>query len=104
MSYMCIKNISSNTSIKLILGLGIADFVYSICNLMGIIGYDQDSLACTFESVFRELSIKLSICFATSIGVLHYKIIEARSDFNKTKFLIIHFSIGIVIGLSCALR
>ena len=104
MSYMCLKSISNNTSIKLILGLGISDFVYSLCNLMGIIGYDQGTLACTLEGVFREFSVKLSICFATSIGVLHYKIIEASPDFNKTRFLITHFSIGLIISLSNALR
>ena len=86
MTYYCFKNRDLSISIKLILALAVSDFLFSAGNFMAVFSPTPDSATCQVEGFFREFFPKLSVCIATSIAILHYKIIEANPNFNKNRF------------------
>ena len=104
MFYFCLRSISQNTSIKLILALAISDFFYSANNLMTVLNSPEDSVACKVEAFSKGLFLQLTIWIATSISILHYKLIAADPNFKRSRFVFICIMSGVVISLTLALR
>ena len=104
MSYFCLKSVSVNTSIKLILALGTSDFFYSANNLTFLLNYTEEDPLCKIEGFLREMFFKLSICTATSIAILHYKLINVNPQFNRDRFVLKSILIGFILSLGVSLR
>ena len=104
MFYLCLKNISSNTSIKLIFALAIADIIYSTSNIMTVFRYPADGILCKLEASSRYFSSGLILWLATSISVLHYKIITQLQTFRKTRFIVVSLTLGVLLNVCLALE
>jgi len=90
-------------SLKLIAAVGIADFLYSIANLLsnfqvsGTSGSDEDDL-CSLEAILRQVSYTLSIFFSTCIAVASYLSMSPIKRFNRSLFFMSTVVLGIVIS------
>ena len=100
----CLRSISQNTSVKLILALAISDFFYSANNLMTVLKSPEDSVACKIEAFSKGFFLQLTIWIATSISILHYKLLAADPNFRRNRFVFISIASGVIISLTLALR
>jgi len=104
MIYHCLRVPSRNSvTVKLILSIALADFIYSIANLMS--AYEdkgpQVSAFCKAEAVLRAFSHVMSIFFASSLSVICYKSVSRGRAFDQEQF----FKISSLIGaLYCLLQ
>ena len=103
MSYFCLKSVSTNTSIKLLLALGLSDFFYSVNNLTSIFGPTQGSGLCNLQALFRSSFALLSVWIASSIAVLHYKLIRGDPNFRRTRFIVLAILSGICVSFGLCL-
>ena len=92
----CYKDPNKTTTLKLILGIALADFMYSITNIMSQFEEDQVSTLCQIEATLRTISLDLGLSMTTSIAIFCYRAIKEGSAFNQTKFLryVIIFSVS----------
>jgi len=107
MIFCCLRAPSPKSlSLKLIAVIGIADFLYSIANLMSNFQTPEQSLEpdeldlCAIEALLRQSSYTLSIFFSTCIAVASYYSVNLTKRFNKTLFFLIALLLGIAV---CAL-
>jgi len=101
MCYHCIKASAASISIKLIFALAIADFFYSIANLMAKFEEVTDNIFCQTEAIMRGMSLFLSIFFATSTALVCYRPILTRD--NSIKSLFFCKVVGLGLGISLIL-
>ena len=98
MIYHCLRTPQPRTvTVTLILSIGVADFLYSISNLMSAF---QDagpkvSPLCYAEAALRAFSYVLSIFFASCLGILCYKTVVKGLDFNQDAF----FKRSLIVGV-----
>ena len=104
MSYYCIINLSTNSSIKLILALALSDFFYTVSNVMMPFDIDDGSTECVIEGLIRDFFFKFSMCLAVAIAIFHYKIITAKTPFDKTPFIVKSILASLLISLIITLR
>ena len=92
----CYRNPTKSTILKLIFGVALADFVFSIANIMSQFENDQMDVFCQVEATLRIFSFDLGLCMTTSIAIFCYRAIKEGSEFNQTKFLtyVIIFSVS----------
>jgi len=102
----CLKAPSPKSlSLKLIAAVGIADFLYSIANLLSSIqtigepGPIPGILLCNLEAVLRQFSYVLTIFFSTCIAVASYFSIRPAKRFNKSLFFLCAVVLGITISI-----
>lgn len=72
-------------SIKLILSLTIADFVYSIANILSFFDDNSDNL-CVVEAILREFSVLSSLAWACCISMLTYESFCKGKEFDQNLF------------------
>ena len=104
MCYFCLRSMSTNIFIKLILALAASDFFFSAVNMLLILSPEDQTPLCTAIGFFRDFFTKLSMCLVTSIAILHYKVIIGDQDFNKDRFVSLSIIFGILISLIFTLR
>ena len=102
MIYSCLKLPSSKSvSIRLILGIASADFLYSISN--AISNFESDSPItenlCMIEATIRHNSFFLSIFFATCTAIVSYKASDRENKFDKDEFFSSAIIIAIFVGI-----
>ena len=85
--YFCYKDPNENTILKLIFGIALADFIYSIANIMSQFESDEMSSLCQIEATLRVFSFNLGLCMTTSIAIFCHRAIKEGSEFNQTRFL-----------------
>ena len=100
----CLRGISTNTVNKLILSLALSDFFYSLTNLAILLNYSEDSSGCTLEALSRNFFFGLAIWIATSISVLHYKIVKSEAGFKGSRFVAVSVISGVIVSLILSLR
>ena len=100
--YSCCKDPIKNTILKLIFGVALADFIFSIANIMSQFEDDQVSAFCQIEAMLRTFSLDLGFCMTTSIAIFCYRAIREGSEFNQTRFLkyVIVFSVSYSVTFS----
>ena len=95
----CYKDPNKNTTLKLIFGIALADFMYSIANIMSQFEDDKNGAFCQTEATLRTFSLDLGLSMTTSIAIFCYRAIKEGSAFNQTKFL----RYVIIFGMSYSL-
>jgi len=99
-TYFCLKLRSSqNYSMKLILAITIADFVYSIINFISIFENNTWDKACAVQSLLREWSLQMTLFFSTCLALLCYKCAKYGSRYDQALFFRKCVIIGIFIYL-----
>ena len=94
-TYFCLKLRSSqNYSMKLILAITIADFVYSIINFVSIFEDNTWETVCIIQSILREWSLQLTLFFSTCLALLCYKCAKYGSRYDQASF----FKKCIIVG------
>jgi len=103
MIYHCLKTSAPRSvTMKLILSIAIADFLYSISNLMSAFqGPSGVTPFCYLEAGIRAFTYVLSIFFASCLGILCYKTVVKGMDFNQELFFKRSLYVGVVY---CALQ
>lgn len=104
MCYSSFKSRQANAAIKLILALGISDFFFSVSNLMSGFKPTEGDVACDIEGIMRDFFSKLSVCIATSIGLLHYKISVVGPNFHRGRLVFICLVSSIIVSFVFASR
>ena len=99
MSFHCLKSSFPATSIKLIFALAIADFFYSVANLMAKFEEVTSNLYCEVEAIIRGMSLFLSIFFATSTAMVCYRPVLAQDKSVQSPFFCTAVSLGLVASL-----
>jgi len=86
-SYYCFKAPSPRSAaLKLLLGIGISDFFYSISNLLSAFQNEENGPLCHIEAFIRQFSFILSIFWATCIAILCYQTTKTEKLFNQERF------------------
>ena len=104
MFYLCLKKYILQYIHKLIFALAIADIIYSSSNIMTVFRYPADGILCKLEASARYFSSGLILWLATSISVLHYKIITQLQTFRKTRFIVVSLTLGVLLNVCLALE
>ncbi len=97
--YQCLRTPSPRSvTIKLILSIAVADFIYSIANLMSSF---EDlgpivSTLCSTEATLRSFSFLLSIFFASCLGIVCYKTLSRGPHFDQETFFKRSLYIGVI--------
>jgi len=82
-------------SLKFILAISIADFVYSLTNIMTTFQVLHTTFTlCGIEAIIRQSSFILSIFFATCTAIASYKASIPQSKFNRKNF----FTFSVIVG------
>ena len=97
--YQCLRTPSPRSvTTKLILSIGIADFIYSIANLMS--SYEDlgptVSTLCSAEATLRSFSFLLSIFFASCLGIICYKTLSRGPNFEQERFFERSLYVGVL--------
>jgi len=86
MSLFCFKSpVRHTVCLKLILGIALADFFYSISNVFSFFDNSTEAI-CVIESILRLCSYQFSLIFATSIAILCYKASTPHFIFDQRGF------------------
>jgi len=85
-------------SLKLIVVLTTADFIYSVCNFVAAFDAKIPTL-CMAEAIVREWSLVASLYWACCIAILTYKSFVLGSKFNQRAFFNKAVLSGILIAL-----
>ena len=104
MAYFCYITLSVDFIIKLIFALAISDALYSLSNGMATLNYTEDSTACKIEGSLRLFSLLLTMFWAATIAILHYKLVDPNANFKKSRFLVLSTVIGLTLSLGLSLR
>ena len=84
--------------LKLILTTAIADFIYSISNLMSTFQTESTvDTMCYIEAGVRACSFVMSVFYVTCISVLCYKSLMPRNTFNQNLFFRRVLILGFII-------
>jgi len=98
MLYFCLRMPSPRTlSVKLILTISIADFFYTIGNVLSNFERESTRTLCAVEAIMRQSSFILSIFFSTCTAIASYKASSPTKNFNQTKFFFTTVIIGPII-------
>ena len=99
--YFCLRLPSYNktVSVKFIIALSIADFFYSIANVISNFESENSFTLCAVESWIRQSSYVLSIFFSACIAIVSYKSSLPDSIFNSNKFFMLTTLVGPLIFL-----
>ncbi len=99
MLFLCLRMRRSFTlSLKFILAISIADFFYSLANVISNFERRPDTIGlCLFESIIRHCSFLLSIFFSTCTAVASYKASLPKQSFNQNRFFFLNVTIGTLI-------
>jgi len=96
MLFLCLRMRRSLTlSLKFILAISIADFFYSLANVISnfeVVPYTTG--LCLFEAVIRHCSFLLSIFFSTCTAVASYKASFPNKKFDQGSFFVLNTTIG----------
>ena len=104
MTFYCCRTQRKNVSIKLILVLAIADFVYSISNLLSTFEGDDVNLTCRVEAFVREASYSLSTFMTCSIVIYCVIFLDKGSDIHDQKYFKSALTISIMLSFALAFR
>ena len=104
MTFYCSQTQRKNVSTKLILVLAIADFFYSISNLLSTFEGDDVNLTCRVEAFLRGVSYSLSTFMTCSIVIYCVIFLNKDSNINQINYYRSAIAISIVISLAIALR
>jgi len=74
------------TSTKLILAISIADFFYSLSNVISAYETPESDVMCYFEAILRHSSYMSSVCFACCVAIVSYKSFLPETNFNPQSF------------------
>jgi len=96
MFYLCLRIRKPFTlSLKFILAISIADFIYSVANLISNFEVLEKTFAlCRVEANLRQCSFILSIFFSTCTAIASYKASIPQAKFNKRNF----FNLSVTLG------
>lgn len=94
--FLRVKKRSPSISVKFILAIAVADFFYSIANLMAAFEDDNNGPLCHLEAITRQFAFMLSIFFATCTARLCYKTSIIENSFSKNRF----FRRSVTVGLT----
>ncbi len=98
--YFCLKVKSSqNYSMKFILAITIADFIYSLSNLMSIFEDTDWVRLCQLESIVRECSLQFTLFFSTCFALLCYKCTKFGSRYDQSSFFKKCIAVGIFMWM-----
>ena len=103
MIYFCFKIKRDSVTTKLIMSIAIADFFYSIANLMSQFEGDSVNFLCRTEAVLRQVSNTASAFITGSFTLFCYKIVTHGNKFNKKAFLNNAIIFSVLVGLTLAL-
>lgn len=102
MSYYCVKSSLTNISYRLILGIGLSDFFYSISNILTAFESPTPNTLCTVEAIMRMCFFNMSLLWATSTAILCYKALKRGRRFDQALFFkkafVINTSIPLIIA------
>jgi len=87
---------SQSISVKFIMAIAVADFFYSMANLMAAFEDDTNGPLCHLEAITRQFAFTLSIFFATCTARLCYKTSIIETAFSKNRF----FKRSVTLGLT----
>ena len=91
------------TILKLIFGIALADFMYSIANIMSLFENTEIDVFCRAEATIRAFSFNSGLTFTTSIAVFCYRAIKEGSELDQSKFLRRTFMLSIIFNLAFCL-
>ena len=83
--YVRLKGTKS-AALRFILAISLADFFYSLSNLMSAFDNQEDMAFCKLEGFIREFSIITSLFLASFTGILCFKDSKYGYSFDKTGF------------------
>jgi len=100
MAYFC-GNMPSpkHVSIKFIWAIALADFVYSIANIISAFENDDKSVSklCYFEGIIRVSSFMLTLYFTTCLAITCCRISNLRRQRNHEPFFKKSLALGVFI-------
>jgi len=105
MSYRCLKTPAPRSpALKLILAIGISDFLYSLCNLLSSFNFESEDFLCKVEGFLREFSAMLTIFFSTATAILCYLDTRMNGRFHQAGFFRksfwVSFSLSLFLGIT----
>lgn len=91
-------------TLKLIAAIGMADFLYSVSNILSNFETDieneesQNFMLCEAEAILRQAAYVLSIFFSTCVAIASYFSACPRRKFKRTLF----FYVSVLVGFLTA--
>ena len=103
MFYLCLRIRSPLVlSLKFILAISIADFFYSISNVLSNFESPSTRNLCKVEAIVRQCSFILSIFFSTCVAIASYKGSESHTKFNRSSFFCKAIMLGPLLCFSAS--
>jgi len=98
MTYFCFRLPSpKSVFLKFLIGIALADILYSIVNFMSIFERDTMDRLCFVESILRIWAKESSLFFAACIALLCYKTSRYSRKFDQNKFFTRSLFLGAVL-------